>query len=66
MARQITEWALRLIVAGVFLYAGGVKAWDTQQFALDVQNYQLTSWTASIVVAVYLPWLEILAGLALL
>lgn len=66
MARQITEWVLRLLVAGVFLYAGGVKAWDTQQFALDVQNYQLTSWTVSIATAVYLPWLEIFAGLALL
>lgn len=66
MARQITEWVLRLIVAGVFLYAGALKAWDTQQFALDVQNYQLTSWTASVVIAVYLPWVEILAGLALL
>ena len=60
MARTVIEWVLRLAVAGVFLYAGALKAWDTQQFALDVQNYQLTSWTLSIVVAVYLPWLEII------
>lgn len=66
MARTVIEWALRLAVAGVFLYAGALKAWDTQQFALDVQNYQLTSWTLSIVVAVYLPWIEIVAALALL
>lgn len=66
MARKIIEWVLRLGVAGVFLYAGALKAWDTQQFALDVQNYQLTSWTLSIVVAVYLPWLEIFAAVALL
>lgn len=66
MARTVIEWVLRLIVAGVFLYAGGIKAWDMQQFALDVQNYQLTSWTGSILVAIYLPWLEIFAALALL
>ncbi|MHA3774349.1 MauE/DoxX family redox-associated membrane protein [Verrucomicrobiota bacterium sgz303538] len=66
MAKQIVEWILRLTVAAVFIYAGILKAWDTQQFALDVQNYQLTSWTASVVVAVYLPWLEIFAGFAIL
>ncbi len=66
MARTVIEWVLRLAVVGVFLYAGGLKAWDTQQFALDVQNYQLTNWTASILVAVYLPWVEIVAAIALL
>ena len=66
MAKQIIEWVLRVAVAAVFIYAGILKARDTQQFALDVQNYQLTSWTISILVAVYLPWLEIFAGLAVL
>lgn len=63
--RAIAETVLRLAVAGVFLYAGAVKAWDSQQFALDVQNYQLTSWTGSILVAFYLPWLELFCAVAL-
>jgi hypothetical protein len=62
----LVEWMLRLAVGGVFVYAGSVKILDSQQFALDVQNYQLTSWTMSIVVAMYLPWLEIIASIALM
>jgi uncharacterized membrane protein YphA (DoxX/SURF4 family) len=66
VAAEVTLLVLRLAVAGVFLYAGAVKAWDTQQFTIDISHYELLSWTQSIVAAVYLPWLEIFAGLALL
>ena len=59
------ECVLRLTVAGLFTYAGVIKALDTQQFAFDVHHYELTSWTVSILVAVYLPWLEIFTGVAL-
>lgn len=70
MAKSVTvsrtlQWVLRLGLGGVFIYAGVVKVLDSQQFALDVQNYQLTTWTVSILVAMYLPWLEIVAALAL-
>lgn len=47
----------------------------TQQFMTDVQHFEITtyldawspglSWDASILIATYLPWLEIFAGLAL-
>lgn len=57
---------LRCAIALLFLYAGAVKLWKTQDFAYDVQSYQLTSWTVSILIAVYLPWLEVVAALALL
>jgi putative oxidoreductase len=66
VAKQLIEWLLRLGLGGVFIYAGVVKVLDTQQFTIDVQNYQLTSWTVSILVAVYLPWLEIFAGLGVI
>lgn len=72
----LNEWLLRLGLGGLFIYAGVMKALDTQQFALDVQHYEITtlldawrpgiSWTVSILLATYLPWLEIAAGLALL
>ncbi len=69
----ILLWALRLVVGGLFIYAGIVKIWDfhgkgwaTQDFASDVQNFQLTTWTISIIVAVYLPWVELVAGGAIL
>ncbi len=65
---------LRIAVAAVFIYAGAVKIWNfkagdwaTQQFAGDLQNFQLTAyWTPIIVVAIYLPWVELAAGCALL
>ncbi len=72
MAGQIVATLLRVGIGGLFIFAGVVKIWDfdtggsaTQAFALEIQNYQLTTWTASIVAAIYLPWLEVLAGLAL-
>ena len=76
--------ALQVAIGGLFIYAAAVKIWDfkasdwaTQQFAQDVQNYQLlsrsisflgyhvTPMTLSILTAVYLPWLELLSGTAL-
>lgn len=56
---------LRLGVGLVFVSAGALKAWNPQGFAYAVENYQLTSWSASIGIAFSLPWLEIVAGTAL-
>jgi putative oxidoreductase len=73
MAAQVIALALRVVIAAVFIYAGAVKIWDfrgggsaTQAFFQDVMNYQLTPWDVSMVVAIYLPWLEVIAGAALL
>lgn len=63
---KLVEWPLRAALGVVFIYAGVMKALDPQQFAIDVQHYDLTSWSVSITVAMYLPWLEIFAGAALL
>jgi len=63
---QVISALLRLALAAVFIYAGVVKILDAQRFALDVQHYELTPWTVSVLVAVYLPWLEVVAGIALI
>lgn len=57
---------LRCALGLLFLYAGVLKIAQTQDFAYDVQSFQLTSWTVSILIAVYLPWLETFTALALL
>lgn len=57
---------LRVIVGGVFIYAGLLKAIDPAQFAKDVDNYRILPFVASAAVASYLPWLEIIAGAALI
>ena len=65
-AEKVIVLLLRMIVGGVFIYAGAIKAIDPAQFAKDVDNYRLLPSTAAVAaVALYLPWLEILAGTAL-
>ena len=64
-AEKIVISILRWVVAGAFLYAGMLKALDPAQFAKDVDNYRILPFAASAAVALYLPWLEILAGAAL-
>lgn len=62
-------WAafgLRLGLAAVFIYAGAAKAPWPQRFALDVESYRLVPPSAAAWVAGYLPYLEVVAGLALL
>jgi len=55
-----------LIVGGIFIYAGAIKALDPVQFANDIDNYKTLPWFVSVRLAVYLPWLEIFCGLALI
>jgi putative oxidoreductase len=57
---------LDLIVGGIFVYAGAIKALDPVQFANDVDNYKTLPWFISVRLAFFLPWLEMLCGLALI
>ena len=52
----------RLLVGVVFAYSGIVKALDPLDFAQQVRNYRTVGQDLAFLVAVYLPWLEILAG----
>ena len=52
-------------VAGIFIYAGALKAFDPVQFASDIDNYKILPWPVSVALAFYLPWLEIFCGLSL-
>lgn len=57
---------LDLIVGGTFVYAGAIKALDPVRFGLDIDNYKSLPWFISVRLAFYLPWLEILCGVALI
>jgi hypothetical protein len=50
----------------VFLGFGLLKILDPASFAIDIRNYRLLPWTFSVLLALYLPWVEILCGTALL
>jgi putative oxidoreductase len=54
------------IVGAIFIYAGAIKVLDPVQFANDIDNYKMLPWTIAAGLAFYLPWLEILCGLALI
>ena len=57
---------LAFVVGGVFIYAGAIKVADAIGFAHDIDNYKTLPWSLSVRMAFYLPWLEILCGLALI
>jgi len=58
--------AFRLVLGGLFVYAGAVKVLDPLDFAQNIRTYQLVGQSLSFIAAIVLPWLEILAGLALI
>ena len=55
-----------LILGGIFIYAGVIKALDPVQFANDIDNYKMLPWFVTVRLALYLPWLEIFCGLAVI
>jgi uncharacterized membrane protein YphA (DoxX/SURF4 family) len=55
---------LRLLAGGVFLVAGVLKVLDPARFAADIDHFRLLPYFAVAPLALYLPWLEIICGLA--
>ncbi len=64
--RRWLEHGALLTLGLVFAAAGILKVADPVGFADAVYRYRMLSWTPSLVLAVYLPWLELVASLALL
>jgi hypothetical protein len=58
--------AMRIALALLFLYAGGIKLLDPKAFARIISAYEIVPDALLPFVAVGLPVLEVLAGLALL
>jgi hypothetical protein len=56
---------LAIIAGAVFVYAGAIKILDPLRFASDITNYDIVPWPIAVRMAFYLPWLELLCGLAL-
>jgi uncharacterized membrane protein YphA (DoxX/SURF4 family) len=52
----------RLVVGGVFIWAGLLKIMDPLEFAQNIANYRVFSPALSLLAAIVLPWLEILCG----
>lgn len=59
-------WLCRLALAGVYLYAAVPKIADPAGFAKSIYNYQMLPDAAINPLALFLPWLELFAAVALL
>jgi len=57
---------LHLVFGGIFIYAGLMKAWDPAAFVMDVRSFDLLPDPYAAWLAMFLPWLEILAGQAVI
>lgn len=59
-------WLWRLPLGLVFVYAAAEKIYDPAGFALTIDNYRLFPVLLIGPIAIWLPWLEMLAGLLVL
>ncbi len=70
-SRKVVEWALGLLLGAVFIYASVEKIWKPADFARIVYHYQLIGPGREVgplpanLLAVTLPWIELLVGLLL-
>jgi uncharacterized membrane protein YphA (DoxX/SURF4 family) len=73
VAGKLIVLAMRLALAWTFLQAGALKIWDfdharsaAPDFVVAIQQFKLLpSPDLAVIIAIYLPWMEIFAGLGL-
>lgn len=58
--------ALRIGIGGLFVYAGAVKALDPVLFLKDIESYRLLPYVPAVLTALYLPYLELVAGVCVI
>jgi putative oxidoreductase len=58
--------AFRLVVGGVFIWAGVSKIIDPLEFAQNIANYRVFPAGISFFVALVLPWIEVICGVFLI
>jgi len=57
---------LRLVVGGVFVFAGALKLADPAAFAMAIDGYGMVSWSTAKLLAHVLPVVEIVSGLGVI
>lgn len=63
---EIAAWAVRLLLAGVFLYAGLIKAGDREEFLNGLLPFTFMPPEWLVPISFVLPWAEVLTGVLLL
>ena len=67
--RTLGIWLHRLLAfvfGGVFVYAGMLKLKDPTLFLMDIRSFDMLPDPFAAWLALFLPWLELLAGLAVI
>ncbi len=60
------RYLARFILGGIFVWASLAKIGDLAGFAADLHNYHLLPIAIENVLAMVIPWIELVAGLALI
>jgi putative oxidoreductase len=66
---SLEQWVnlfLRLALGGVFIFAGATKIVDPAGFAADIGNYRILPHEWINLLAITLPWIEVVVGLLLI
>jgi len=59
-------FGFRLVVGGVFIWAGLLKIFDPLGFAQNIANYRVFPQGISFFLALFLPWIEVICGVFLI
>lgn len=59
-------FVIRLALGAVMLVAGVMKVLDPEAFSVSVQGYRLVPFVVAAAIATYLPWVEVVVGIALI
>jgi hypothetical protein len=63
------KWVLlgsRVVVGGLFIWAGVLKIIDPLGFGQSIENYRFFPHWLAFIIAIVLPWVEVLSGLFLI
>ncbi len=69
IAMSGNKWVLlgcRLVVGGLFIWAGVLKIIDPLGFAQSIENYRFFPRGLVFIIAIVLPWVEVLSGVFLI
>lgn len=59
-------FAFSAVVGGLFIWAGILKIIEPLEFARNISNYRILSPKLSLLVAIILPWIELLSGISII
>lgn len=66
LSNKYLLFLIRIVLAFIFIYAGAEKISDPNAFAISISNYRLLPVSTLNLIAIILPWIELVTGVLLL